>query len=181
MKKIFTYIKSRRDTMLLASSLVFLLLALMHPTIPVKHNIYTYLFVADISQSMNTVDMKIDGKPASRIAHMQKILHETVSSLPCGTKVSVGLFAGVSVAALYQPIEVCENFAAIQDTIDHLDWRTGWSGNSRIRESLYSTARAIRGFPESAQAVFFTDGEEAPKLHVFNTKVLTGFQGADGW
>jgi len=101
--------------------------------------------------------------------------------LPCGTKVSIGLFAGVSVAALYHPIEVCENFAAIQDTIDHLDWRTGWSGNSRIRESLFSTARAIRAFPESAQVVFFTDGEEAPKLHVFNKKDLTGFQGADGW
>jgi mxaL protein len=29
--------------------------------------------------------------------------------------------------------------------------------------------------------VFFTDGEEAPKLHAFNTKDLTNFQGADGW
>lgn len=181
MKTFFNYLKSQRDTMLLSSAMVCLLLAMLHPTIPIKHNIYTHLLVVDISQSMNAIDMKLGGKPASRIAYTQKRMREVVSSLPCGTKVSIGLFAGVSVAALYNPIEVCNNFAAIQDTIDHLDWRTAWSGNSRVRESLYSIARTIRAFPEPAQVVFFTDGEEAPKLHTFNTKDLTGFQGGDGW
>lgn len=181
MKKLIVYFKTHRDSALLSSALLMLILAMFHITVPVKHNIYTYLLVADISQSMNTADMMIDGKPASRMAHTQKMMHEVISSLPCGTKVSIGLFAGVSVAALYNPIEICDNFAAIQDTIDHLDWRTAWSGNSRIRESLFSITRAIRSFPETAQVVFFTDGEEAPKLHAFNTKDLTNFQGADGW
>ena len=181
MKETIAYLKTHRDSALLGSAMFLLILSLFHPTVPIKHNIYNYLLVADISQSMNTVDMIIDGKPATRIAHTQKIFHEIVSSLPCGTKVSIGLFAGVSVAALYNPIEVCDNFAAIQDTIDHLDWRTAWSGNSRIRESLFSISRAIRSFPESAQVVFITDGEEAPRLHAFNTKDLTNFQGADSW
>ena len=181
MQRFIQYIKQNRDSALLSGALVLLVIAMLKPSIPLKHNIYSYLLVADISQSMNAVDMKLDGKPASRLAYTQKLMHEAVSSLPCGTKVSIGLFAGVSVAALYTPIEVCENFAAIQDTIDHLDWRTGWSGNSRLRESLYSAARTIRGFPEPAQMVIFTDGEEAPKLHVFNTKDLADFQGGDGW
>jgi len=181
MKKLIAYFKNQRDTALLGSAMLLLLLAMLHPTVPVKHNIYTYLLVADISQSMNAVDMTIAGKPASRMDYTKKLLHEVVSSLPCGTKVSVGLFAGVSVAALYNPIEVCENFAAIQDTIDHLDWRTAWSGNSRIRESMFSISRAIRSFPEPAQVVYVTDGEESPKLHAFNTKDLNNFQGADGW
>ena len=181
MRNIFNYLRHRRDTALLLGTFALLVLALFRPSVPVKHNIYTYFLVADISQSMNTIDMTIGGKPASRIAHMQKMMHEIVSSLPCGTKVSLGLFAGVSVAALYTPIEVCENFAAIQDTIDHLDWRTGWSGNSRIRESMFSMAQTLRGFPEPAQVVYFSDGEEAPKLHVFNTRDLTNFQGGDGW
>lgn len=181
LKSTLRWIKEQRDTALLSGALVLLIIAMLHPTIPVKHNIYTYLLVADISQSMNAEDAKQDGKTVSRIAHTQKLMRELVSSLPCGTKVSVGLFAGVSVAALYHPIEVCANFNAIQGTIEHLDWRTAWSGNSRVRESLYSTARAIRGFPEPAQVVFFTDGEEAPKLHAFNTKDLKGFQGGDGW
>jgi mxaL protein len=109
------------------------------------------------------------------------MLHRIVRSMPCGTNVSIGLFAGVSVAALYTPIEVCANYAAIHDTIDHLDWRTGWSGNSRIRESMLTLARVIRSFPEPAQVVYFTDGEEAPKLHAFNTRDLTDFQGGDDW
>ncbi|NOT15598.1 MAG: VWA domain-containing protein [Methylotenera sp.] len=181
MKKILTYYQQHRDTALLSGALLLLLIALCKPTIPIKHNIYTYLLIADISQSMNALDMPINGKLVTRIAHTQKLLRETVSSLDCGTKVSIGLFAGNSVAALYNPIEVCENFAAIQDTIDHLDWRTAWSGNSRVRESMFVISKVIRSFPEPAQVVLFTDGEEAPKLHAFNTKDLSNFQGADDW
>lgn len=181
MKKIVNIFVQNRDSALLAGALLFLVAALFKPAIPIKHNIYNYLLIADISQSMNVIDMQISGKPATRLALTQKLMHETISSLPCGTKVSIGLFAGNSVAALYNPIEVCENFAAIQDTVDHLDWRTAWSGNSRIRESMYGISRIVRSFPEPAQAVLFTDGEEAPKLHAFNTKDLTNFQGADDW
>lgn len=170
-----------RDTALLAVALLCLLAAILRPTIPFKRNIYTYFLVADISQSMNATDMVLNGKKVSRMAYMQNLMHEVVASLPCDTKVSIGLFAGNSVAAMYAPIEVCRNFAAIQDTIDHLDWRMAWSGNSRLRESLYVTAKVVRGLPEPAQVLYFTDGEEAPKLHAFNTKSLAEFQGGDDW
>lgn len=175
------YLVHRRDATLLLSALILLLIALMQPSIPLKRNIYSYILVADISQSMNVADMGSERKPVTRIAHTQKMMHDVISAMPCGTKVSIGLFAGVSVAAMYTPIEVCSNFAAINDTIDHLDWRSGWSGNSRIRESLPNLARTLRSFPEPAQVVYFTDGEEAPKLHVFNTRDLRGFQGGDDW
>lgn len=175
------YFKQQRDTLLLFGALFLLIVALFRPTLPIKHNIYTYLLIADISQSMNAIDMRIDGNPVSRITYTKKLLREITNALPCDTKVSIGVFAGVSVAAMYEPIEICTNFSAIQDTIDHLDWRMGWSGNSRFRESLYSTAKIIRSFPEPAQVVYITDGEEAPTLHTFNTKDLSTFQGGDGW
>lgn len=175
------YLVHRRDATLLLLAFVFLIIALFQPSIPLKRNIYSYILVADISQSMNVADMGSESKPVTRIAHTQKMMHEIISAMPCGTKVSIGLFAGVSVAALYTPIEVCSNFAAINDTIDHLDWRAGWSGNSRIRESLPNLARTLRAFPEPAQVVYFTDGEEAPRLHVFNTRNLNEFQGGDDW
>ena len=130
---------------------------------------------------MNVVDATLDGKLVSRMQYQQYLLHRILSEQPCGTQVSIGIFAGVSVAALYTPIEVCENFAAIEDTIDHLDWRTGWSGNSRLREGTANLAKLIRSFPEPAQVVYMTDGEEAPKLHAFNTRDLAGFQGAKDW
>ena len=181
MNKVLSYLRNRRDATLLASAFVLLIAAAFKPALPLPRNIYSYLLVADISQSMNVVDTTINGKPTTRIAYTQYMLHHIVANMPCGTRVSIGLFAGVSVAALYNPIEVCNNYAAIQDTIDHLDWRTAWSGNSRLRDSMFTLARVIRAFPEPAQVVYFTDGEEAPKLHAFNTKDLTNFQGGNGW
>lgn len=181
MNKQLTYFFRHKDTILLSMALLCLIAAMFRPTIPVKHNIYTYLLIADISQSMNAKDMQIDGKPATRMEYQQKLMREVTASLPCGTKVSIGLFAGNAVAAMYTPIEVCQNFAAIQDTINHLDWRMAWSGNSRVRESLFVTAKVVRALPEPAQVIYFTDGEEAPKLHAFNTKSLAEFQGGDGW
>jgi mxaL protein len=181
MRKVLDYLLHRRDAAFLTAALLLLLVALFRPSIPVKRDIYSYMIVVDISQSMNVADMSLNGKPASRIAYTRQLLHDMISSMPCDTRVSMALFAGVSVAALYTPIEVCANYAAIQDTIDHLDWRNAWSGNSRIRESMLSIARTLRSMPEPAQVVFFTDGEEAPRLHAFNTRDLTNFQGGNGW
>ncbi len=181
MKKLFNYLRHRRDIALLGAALLMLIAALFKPTIPIKRDVYSYLFVADISQSMNVIDMSLNGKPVSRMQYQQHLLHRIIAELPCGNQVSIGLFAGVSVAALYTPIEVCQNFAAIEDTIDHLDWRNGWSGNSRVRESMVTMAKLIRSFPEPAQVVYLSDGEETPKLHIFNTRDLTGFQGGKDW
>lgn len=181
MKKLFNYLRHRRDISLLVASLLMLIIALFNPTIPVKRNIYSYLLVADISQSMNVKDMSILGKPVTRMEYQKYLLHRIIGEMPCGTQVSIGFFAGVSVAALYTPIEVCENFAAIEETIDHMDWRNGWSGNSRVRESMVTMAKLIRSFPEPAQVVYFSDGEETPKLHIFNTRDLTDFQGGKDW
>ena len=181
MKNLVNTLRHRRDITLLSLALLFLIIAMFKPTVPVKRDIYSYFMVVDITQSMNVKDATLNGTLVSRMEYQQFLLHRMIGEMPCGTQVSIGLFAGVSVAALYTPIEVCENFAAIEDTIDHLDWRTGWSGNSRLRESMVTLAKLIRSFPEPAQVVYFTDGEETPKLHVFNTRDLTGFQGGKDW
>jgi len=175
--------KFREDSnfILLFLAVLFLLLAIINPSVPITKNIYNYIFIVDISQSMNTPDMSLDAQKISRIEYSKKTLQRLVERLPCKTKVSIGMFAGVSVASTYTPIEVCENFSSINNTIDHLDWRSTWSGNSRLRESMVTLARLIRSFPESAQVVFFTDGEEAPRLHIFNTRDLSQFQGGQDW
>jgi mxaL protein len=130
---------------------------------------------------MLTKDMTIDGEKISRLDFSKKLLQGIMDQLPCKTNVSVAMFAGVSVAATYTPINVCDNFSAISSTIQYLDWRSVWSGNSRIREGFSSLARLIRSFPQSARVVFLTDGEEAPKLHAFNTRDLSQFQGESDW
>lgn len=170
-----------RDLALLTASFICLNLAFLNPSVMFKHNIYSYFIVLDITQSMNTADMRLGDKPATRLDFAKKMVSETLSTLPCGTKVGLGLFSGVNVVALYTPIELCENFSALQDTLEHAQWLNAWTADSRVREGLLASAQTMNNFPEPAQLVFLTDGEEAPKLHAFNTRDLRTFQGADSW
>lgn len=181
MRKLIHFLRRRRETVLLAAALLLLLIALARPTIPIKRDIYTYLLVVDITQSMNAEDMSIDGKKASRIAYTRHLLHDSIASLPCGTRVGVALFAGVVVSTLFHPIEVCSSYDAIQDTVEHLEWRQAWHGNSRLGFGMLSASAALKALPEPAQVVFFTDGEEAPRLHAFNMADLSSWQGGKGW
>jgi len=181
MKLIIKKLKEDKNLLMLLLAVLSIAAAIANPSIPFKRDIYNYIFVVDISQSMNTEDMILNNEKVSRLDYTKATLRTVLEQLPCKTKVSIGMFAGVSVAATYTPIEICGNFSAINTTIEHLDWRSTWSGNTRIRESLVNLARLIRSFPESAQVIYFTDGEEAPRLHVFNTRDLTQFQGGNDW
>jgi mxaL protein len=172
----------KRDSMCLIAALVFLLSAVQfNPTFTIKQEIHSYFFVVDISQSMNVEDVKVNWKTVSRLTYTKELLHEIVAHLPCNTYVSIGLYAGSGVAALYSPLEVCGSYSVIHDTITHIDWKQAWTANSRIRESLGSLATVTRSFPEASNPIVFTDGEEAPRLHTFNTKDLSNFQGGAGW
>ena len=181
MKQLFNKIIGDKNISFLCLSIVFLILGLINPKVNIERDIYNYIFVVDISQSMLTKDMSIDGQKVSRLDYSKKLLQGIMDQLPCKTNVSIGMFAGVSVAATYTPINICDNYSAINSTIQHLDWRSVWSGNSRIREGLSNLARLIRSFPQSARVVFLTDGEEAPRLHTFNTRDLSQFQGETDW
>ena len=68
----------------------------------------------------------------SRLVYTQHLMREVVKTSACGTYMSVGVFAAENVALLLMPLEVCKNLDLINDTIDHLQWRMSWSGNSRI-------------------------------------------------
>ena len=181
MRNLLGALRQRRDAALLAAALALLLLAMLHPAIPLKRDIYTYLLVVDITQSMNAEDMSLDGKKASRIAYTRRMLHDAISSMPCGTRVGVAFFAGVVVSTLFHPVEVCASFDAIQDTVEHIEWRQAWHGNSRLGFGMLSASAALKALPEPAQVVFFTDGEEAPLLHAFNRADLSSWQGGKGW
>ena len=181
MRELFQKIIGDKNIIFLCLSIIFLILGLINPKVTIERDIHNYIFVVDISQSMLTKDMSIEGKEVSRLDYSKKLLQGIMDQLPCKTNVSIGMFAGVSVAATYTPINICDNYSAVNSTIEHLDWRSVWSGNSRIREGLSNLARLIRSFPQSARVVFLTDGEEAPRLHTFNTRDLSQFQGEADW
>jgi mxaL protein len=168
MKNILALLKAKYETVLFVLALVFLLFALFKPEIQLKQNVHNYLLVADVSQSMNAEDAKINGKVVSRLLYTQHLMKEVVKTSACGTYVSVGIFAAENVGLLFMPLEVCENFDIIIDTIEHLEWRMAWSGNSRMTFGLKAAEATFDYLNVPAQMLFFTDGDEAPKANGIN-------------
>jgi len=155
MKKIITTLKENYETALLVMASLFLLLALIKPQIQLKQEVHNYLLVADISQSMNAEDVKVGNNTVSRLVYTQHLMKEVVKTSPCGTYVSVGVFAAENVALLFMPLEVCANFDIITDSIDHLEWRMAWSGNSRMTFGIKAAEATFEYLNIPAQMLFF--------------------------
>lgn len=168
MNRILTLLKSHYETVLLILASLFLLLALIKPEIQLKQKVHNYLLVADVSQSMNAEDMKVNNETVSRLVYTQHMMKQIVKTSSCGTYVSVGVFAAENVALLVMPLEVCKNFDILNDTIDHLEWRMAWSGNSRMTFGVKAAEATFEYLNIPAQMLFFTDGDESPKANGIN-------------
>ena len=143
MKRLVNILKDNYETALYLAAALFLVLALVKPQIQLKQAVHNYLLVADVSQSMNAEDMKLASKSVSRLAYTQHLMRRIVETSACGTYVSIGIFASDNVALLITPLEVCANYDAIADSIDHLEWRMAWKGNSRISFGIRAAANTL--------------------------------------
>lgn len=147
---------------LLATAFVCFVAALVVPPGQAVRGSVDVLLVADITGSMNTRDYNDGGKSESRLDAIKKLVRQTLVDLPCQSRLSLGIFAERRVFLLFNPVEVCSNFAPIVETVDALNWREGWEGDSHIASGLY---RAIDIAGElHTDLVFMTDGQEAPPL-----------------
>ena len=176
MKKILTLLKDNHETLLYLAAFGLLLLALLKPDIQLKQEVHNYLLVADVSQSMNAEDEKLNNQPISRLAYTRQLMKKIVQTSPCGTYFSVGIFASDNVALLITPLEVCTNLDVITDSIDHLEWRMAWKGNSRLSFGVRAAANTFDSLNVPAQMLFFTDGDEAPRVNVTIKQDLSGIQ-----
>lgn len=176
MRNILTFLKDNYETALYLTAFILLLLALIKPEIQLKQAVHNYLLVADVSQSMNAEDVKLDNKTVSRLAYTQHLMKKVVETSPCGTYFSVGIFASDNVALLITPLEVCKNLDVISDSIEHLEWRMAWKGNSRLSFGVRAAANTFDSLNVPAQMLFFTDGDEAPRVNVTIKQDLSGIQ-----
>lgn len=175
-KPLWRFLREYQESLLYAIALVLLLLAVIKPEIQLRQNVHNYLLLADVSQSMNAEDMKLDGRNVSRMTYMRHLMRRTVETSPCGTYTSLGVFAAENVGLLLTPLEVCANYDVLVDTIDHLEWRMAWRGNSRLSFGVKASATVFDSLNVPAQLLFFTDGDEAPKVNAVNKLDLSGVQ-----
>jgi mxaL protein len=126
--------------------------------------VFDGIVVLDITQSMNTLDVLLDGQPASRLALAKARLHRALAQLPCGARLGWAVFTEYRSYVLLLPVEVCANYAELSATLDRIDGTMAWAGGSQIGKGLMSALRISARIPEHPAVVFFTDGHEAPPL-----------------
>lgn len=176
MNKLLKVLKENYETVFYVIAAILLLLALLKPTVQIKQQVHNYLLIADVSQSMNAEDVQLNNKNVSRMAYTRHLMTKIVETSPCGTYVSVGVFAADNVALLITPLEVCANYDVINDTIAHIEWRMAWKGDSRLTVGVRAAAHLFDSLNVPAKLLFFTDGDEAPKLNVTIRQNLDGVQ-----
>jgi hypothetical protein len=163
---------------LLALALAATLGALFAPPVAQTRNAYELLAYIDITASMNTRDMGSAEAPVSRLDAARDAVTYLVAALPCGSRLGLGVFAERRTFLLFEPIETCGGYAAIDGAVDSIDWRMGWAGDSHVSRGVidaYAVARDI-----DADLLFLTDGHEAPPLPHNGAPGFEGEPGAIG-
>jgi mxaL protein len=139
-------------------------LALLGPRPELPRRVFDGIAVLDITQSMNTLDTLLDGRPASRLVFAKAKLREALARLPCGSRLGWGVFTEYRSYVLMLPVEVCGSYAELAATLERIDNTMAWAGGSEISKGLLSALRISAHIPEHPAVVFFTDGHEAPPL-----------------
>ena len=107
----------------------------------VKKSITSYMLLVDVSQSMNAEDMLVNENAISRIEYTKLLLKQIINKSDCGSFFSINIFVADNVASIIEPVEKCKNYDELMDTIDKLEWRMAWKGNSRITFGIKSAAK----------------------------------------
>jgi mxaL protein len=141
---------------------------------------YSYLFVIDVSESMNVRDPP-NGRPdESRLDRAKDSVIASLAALPCGSQVAIALFAGSDTLVLFEPMEVCRHYPAIEEVVRGIDWRMAWDGDSRVESAVLAALHEAgqRGL----DLIFLSDGDEAPHAFVPHMADLLAVQGkVKGW
>ena len=143
---------------------IFLGLAASDIEIDLPRPLKSFVFVVDVTMSMNVADKNIGTESVSRLEFTKKTLSDAIPGLTCGTYVGLGVFAGYQTTILYDPIEVCEHFSDILKSIENLNTGIIWAGDSEVSKGLFNALNLVGDIQRKSHVVFFTDGHEAPPI-----------------
>lgn len=168
--------RPRRSLLLLALAMLAVLPVYGAPTLIASGLSYAYLFVIDVSQSMNVADQGGAARPRARLLAAKQALSAGLRQLPCGSRAALGLFADDETLVLFEPLEVCAHYAAMENVVAGISWRAAWGGNSQIDAGLLSAIREAAR--RKLNLVFFSDGDQAPRREALRLDALRARRGA---
>ena len=169
------YLSHKAELTVMVLALLLCLLAMYNPTLQFKKSITSYMLLVDVSQSMNAEDLVVEESPITRINYTKILLKQIIDKSDCGSFFSINIFVADNVANIIEPVEKCNNYDELMDTINKLEWRMAWKGNSRITFGIKSAAKMQDSLNFPSKILFFTDGDEAPKVNAINRVNLDDF------
>ena len=172
---VIKYVSHKAELTVMVLALLLCLLAMYNPTLQFKKSITSYMFLVDVSQSMNAEDLVVGDSPITRINYTKMLLKQIIDKSDCGSFFSINIFVADNVANIIEPVEKCNNYDELMDTINKLEWRMAWKGNSRITFGIKSAAKMQDSLNIPSKILFFTDGDEAPKVNAINRVNLDDF------
>jgi mxaL protein len=146
-------------------AIALLALTFTGPTLDLSRPTYRYVFVFDITQSMNVVDVPREAPSRSRLDYAKDAAIKSLSALPCGTEAGVALFSGHRAFLLVTPIEICANYSELSTIVRRIDWRMTWKARSEVAKGLHKSMNLLKQLPATTRLVFLTDGHEAPPIN----------------
>lgn len=138
------------------------LAGIFNPHWPMRRQAVDMLLVVDITGSMMVRDYPGGSTGLSRLERVQAAIAAILAELPCGSRAGLAIFSERKPFLLLAPMETCANYAALTGSVQRLDWRMAWEGDSFISRGLFGAIDLAAEF--EADPVFFTDGHEAPPL-----------------
>jgi len=179
LRRLARVVAARRIGALVLAALV-LLPVFLAPQHMLAGTTFAYLFVIDVSESMNVRDVDSDVPTTSRLDRAKAAVIAALAALPCGSRIAVALFAGSDTLVLFEPLEVCRHYPAIEQVVNGIDWRMAWDGDSRVEAAVVNALHEAGN--RGLDLVFLSDGDEAPHVAVPHMGELLALQGkVKGW
>jgi len=164
-----------RRLLLLVAALALTIAAMIGFHLIRNQHVANAIAVVDITGSMNTRDMGNPVGSETRFEAVRTALVRLIQNLPCQSRIGLGLFTERISFLLFNPVEVCGNYDALEGAFSDIDWRMAWQADSYVAKGLYSAIDIASSI--KSDLIFITDGHEAPPLPYTGTPPFSGKPG----
>lgn len=145
--------------------LVLIAAAVWVPRIDRTVKVMDILFVLDITQSMDVIDVEVAGEQVSRLTWAKDYTQKTLVDLPCGSHVGLAVFSEYRSLVLINPVEVCANYNDLKQMIAKISGSMAWALSSEVSKATFEAIKQATLIEPNPSIVFITDGHESPPLH----------------
>jgi mxaL protein len=133
--------------------LFLLSIAIFRPTLQMHRPLFNYVFVIDITQSMNALDYHVIDLLFGRLSFVKQAIKHALQKFPCDSK--EGGVTAKNIFMLFEPLEICQHYNVLEQSLMKIDWRTVWAADNHIAHGIYTSIKEISRMTDKPRLVFY--------------------------